>query len=252
MAALSIELPKVSLLRFLGLGLLATGCRVYMPTLPYTPLVQQRGQAEVGASVHLLQQAAVYGAYSPVNHLVITASGAKNIPLASGDNSNRSTQGDVGFGYYRLFGATNHWFVGALGGVGWAATASSFLVSGSSPKEYRAHYSRLHGQLYLARVGQVVSVGATARFTTLRFSTLTFNEAPVTEPVADRYGDWAAFIRVGRGAIQGQAQVGASTPLDGFFKGDSDLSSTATLVGVSLIFRPHLSGSGAQAAPELK
>ncbi|WP_426062266.1 hypothetical protein, partial [Hymenobacter sp. B1770] len=66
------------------------------------------------------------------------------------------------------------------------------------------------------------------------------------------YGDWSLFARVGHGALQGQFQVGGSTPLNAFFQRDSDLASTATLVGLSVIIRPHLLGKRAPAAQELK
>ena len=65
--------------------------------------------------------------------------------------------------------------------------------------------------------------------------------------MTDLYGDWLLFLRVGKGAIQGQYQVGSSPPLNSVIRGDSDLSSTATLVGLSLIIRQHLLGRTRQA-----
>ena len=121
-------------------------------------------------------------------------------------------------------------------------------MSGSPLKEYRARYSRYHGQLYLARQGRrAVAYGAAVRLINLHFSSLTFTNAPVQEPVVDLYGDWLLFLRVGKGAIQGQYQVGSSSPLNSVIRDDSDLSSTATLVGLSLIIRPHLLGRTRQA-----
>ena len=252
MAAPYCALRYKAVLASFCLSLMGTGCKVYMPTLPYTPLVHERGQAEVGASVQLLGQVAGYAAYSPAKHLLVTASAAKSIGSSGGENHTKSTQGDAGLGYYYTFGNNNRWYVGALGSYGLAYTFSRFYVANSPIKEYRAHYSRYQGQISIARQGRAVAFGTAARLTNLNFASLTFNDVPVQEPVADLYGDYLFFIRVGKGAIQGQYQVGASTPLSSFFHSDSDLSSTATLVGLTLIIRPHLLGHREQPPQELK
>ena len=118
----------------------------------------------------------------------------------------------------------------------------------SCPKDYRAAYNRLHGQLYLAwrNRGQSLTLGVSGRATRLDFTDLTLNGQPVPVPVADLYGDYSVFARVGQGAFQAHVQVGGSTPLQRQFRGvDSDLYSTATLAGASLIFHPHLLKSSA-------
>lgn len=65
-------------------GLMSTACKVYMPTLPHTPLVREQGQAEAGVSVQLFSQGAAYGAYSPVKHLLVTTSAATTIGRSGG------------------------------------------------------------------------------------------------------------------------------------------------------------------------
>ena len=251
MAALSLAFRYKTLVACFCLSAVGTGCKVYMPTLPYVPLVSERGQAEAGASVQALGQVAAYAAYSPVKHLLITASAAQNLG-SSGDWSSKSTQGDVGLGCYRAFGAKGHWYVGALANYGLAHNFSRYSVPNLPAKEYQARYSRYQGQLCLARQGRTAALGVATRLTSLRFTTLTFNQAPMQEPVADLYGDWSLFARVGKGAFQGQFQVGGSTPLNAFFQSDSHPSSTATLMGLSVLIRPHLLGHRAASAQELE
>jgi hypothetical protein len=223
----------------LSLGVLSTACKLYMPTLAPTPLVQ-RNQVEVAASVQVLGQGAASVAYSPAQHFFMTASVAHNAST-SGDYNVSGTQGDIGAGLYHTFGADKQWYAGFIGTMGRARSSSSFNQTGNSPpRDYRAEYDRRSGQLYLAWQGQGTAFGVTGRLTSLQFRQLTLNQLPPPEPAADLYSDYSLFARMGPGAVQSLLQVGVSVPMNNTTGGDSDLASSATLIGAGIILMPHL------------
>jgi hypothetical protein len=194
-----------------------------------------------------------YAAYSPIKHLLVTAKGATTLTgSAKGEGRIiKGTQGDLGLGLYTTFWK-GHWYVGILGGHGLAQSFNRKSEPNTPLKEYRARYNYTYGQLYLALQNKDAALGVCWRLSKLDYNSLTFNGQPVQEPVADLYSDFSVFLRfivIKNGALQAQLQVGPSGPLLKPFKGkDTDLSSTATLAGLSLIVRPHMLGKGAERA----
>jgi hypothetical protein len=203
-------------------------------------LLQQGGQIEASASFHPLSQAEACVAYSPVKHLLLAANGAKRWNAPTGDTKIKATQADLGLGGYGTFGH-HRWYFGALGGYGLAQSFYRFYVPGSPLKEYRTRYTRPYGQLWLARQAAGLAYGATLRVTHLRYTRLRFNDQPVTAATPDFYALPALFLRWGPGPVQGQAQVGLSAPLGRAFRGqDTDLYAAEMVVGVGVVFSPHL------------
>lgn len=172
-------LSKMLLPAHLGaLLLLATSCTVYAPMQPTTPLVQQRGQAEVGASVQVLGRVEATGAYSPIRHVVL-AGGLTGSPRLGKAHFLLTAQYEAGAGLYQALG--KHWLLSEMGGFGQAYSHRGYTdlpipYFGSSYSEYEARYHKLYGQLGIAHVQEKDTYSLTYRLTRVQFAYLTAAE----------------------------------------------------------------------------
>jgi hypothetical protein len=234
-------LRNIGLITCAIVGLVTSGCALYVPTLTPAPLVQQRGQVEAGMAFHPLNQGEAYIAYSPVKHLLVVVNGSKRWNLLNGNYNRQATQGDVGLGWYYSTLADNRWYVGGLIGYGGARSMSRAFGPGTPLKEYQARYSRAYGQVWLMRQDDAFKYGAVLRVTGVRYSQLEFNGQPLQESVPDFYVAPALLMRWGRGAIQGGLQAGISAPLGASFSGkDTDVYASELVGGIGVVFYPHL------------
>lgn len=154
-----------------ALGL--SGCGVYAPYIPATPVVE-RGQVEMKLSLAPLRAiqrsnwndrkakappAEGYLALSPLPHVLAVISGGSNFANAIRPDVTRcyrERQADVGLGYYtRPSGA---WYVAGLAGIGWGHTdlsyresssGSFFSIGGSSPHKYTTQYAAPYRRIFV-------------------------------------------------------------------------------------------------------
>ncbi|WP_426061056.1 hypothetical protein [Hymenobacter sp. B1770] len=222
-----------------------SGCAVYSPTVPSTPLVQ-KGQVELAASMRTLLSLDGSVAYSPINCFLISGEGA--IRQTGGNKvvngmktgfTDTHRQVSSGVGAYQEFGANRSLYAAAVGGVGVAAANVHYGLLGSL-SEYTANYTRYYGQLYMAQRGQLISGGASLRATWLSFNSLLFDHTPIA-PVARLYFEPSFFLRAGKGALQTQLTVGISVPARTGSNYDAKyLSARSSLVSLGLVFQPAL------------
>lgn len=232
------------LLTALLLGL-STACSVYVPMLAPTPLITEKGKAEVGASLRLPTQLEVYGAYSPVKHVLVFADGAHFWGIPANGASLSSTQGEAGVGGYTAFGG-DRWYVGGLAGYGANTFHSRLYNPPSTPlKEYRTRYSRTFGQLYLSWHHNSFGLGASYRISGVNYRSLTRNDVPVNDKTASLFGNAMLFMRAGSGPLQLQLQAGTSSPIPGAGGRETDVYSSEPVLGVGVVLRPHLLGNRA-------
>jgi hypothetical protein len=245
-----------ALLPVLGAALL-TSCAVYVPTVPGTPLVTKAGQLEVTAAVRGLSSLEAGGAWSPAAHVVVTAETALQVSNGS-ETANGTTykytsvhkQAGVGVGTYRLVGAKQTVYLGAIGGVGVAQAnvydphADDLILPlfGKRPTTYfEATYQRYYGQLYAAHLGEVVSYGASTRGTFVHYSQLQRNAEAVASP-SNFFIEPTLFLRAGRGPLQFQGTLGLSIPTqyDAGSENQRNLSPVSMLISAGVVLRPHL------------
>ena len=104
---------------FLGIALLVlavSSCTVYQPLQSSLPPVRRKGEAAVKGSYQVPYMGQVTGAWSPVPHGLVFASGGLHIYNAARDSSNnyaRSRQYEAGLGAYTTLG--NIWLSGSVG-----------------------------------------------------------------------------------------------------------------------------------------
>ncbi|RAK63909.1 hypothetical protein [Hymenobacter edaphi] len=236
----------------LGLATLASGCSVYAPLIPATPLLEHAGEVELQAGLHTPSAVTGSVSYSPLPHLLLTATGAAN--LNRGDTTYfRYRHAEVGAGYYTVLGGRT--YLGLLGGYGRTHSSRGYLELGSgflffparNPLQYEARYNRYFAQAYLASVGnEVVSWGGTLRATAVDFSRLTRNDEPVTQ-AARVYLEPSAFLRIGRSTSpwQGFGAIGWSVPLrTQRLDSDPTLSLHTLLLSGGVVLRPKWLGQG--------
>jgi len=242
---------------FLAGTALLSSCAVYVPTVPSTPLVTEAGQVEITAGIRGFSSLELGGAWSPANHLFVTAETALQQSNGS-ETSNNTTfkytnvhkQASVGLGTYRLVGPEQKGYLAATGGFGFAKADVydphlGYLILpifGRAPiTYYEATYQRYYGQLYAAHLGRVVSYGASVRGTFLHYSLLRRNEEAITSP-SNFFIEPTLFIRVGSGPLQFQGTAGLSAPTHVDYDAGSrnNLSPVSVLVGAGVVFRPHL------------
>jgi hypothetical protein len=163
------------------LALATTSCAVYAPLAPVTPLVQEAGELEVQAGVHTPSALTASVSYSPVRHLLLTATGAAN--FNGGDTTYfRYQHAEVAAGYYTVFSQRRS-YLGVLAGYGRTHSRRGYedfgsgLLGGSynGLARYDARYNRYFGQVYLAAPGPKTTFGGSLRATALDFSRLTRN-----------------------------------------------------------------------------
>ncbi|GAB2861822.1 hypothetical protein [Hymenobacter ruber] len=234
-----------------------TSCAVYVPTVPSTPLVTKAGDVEVTAAVRGLSSLEVGGAWSPAAHVVVTGETALMVSNGS-ETVNGSTwkytsvhkQAGVGVGTYRLVGAEQKGYLGAIGGFGLAKAnvydphADDLIIPifGKRPTTYfEATYQRYYGQLYAAHLGEVVSYGASARGTFVHYSQLQRNYEAIASPT-NFFIEPTLFLRAGRGPLQFQGTLGFSIPthVDAGSESQRNLSPVSMLISAGVVLRPQL------------
>ncbi|WP_139924491.1 hypothetical protein [Hymenobacter sp. DG01] len=136
-------------------SVLLSGCSVYTPTIPSTPLVQ-KGEVEVYGGVRgLMSSAEVGAAWSPVNHVMLTTEAAVRLVNADDSSPNQNRQLNLGLGVYQRFNGTVPLHAALVGGVGRAASdVRNGEVSSPGFTRYQATYSRYYAQGYLVMFGE--------------------------------------------------------------------------------------------------
>ena len=222
-----------------------SGCAVYSPTVPSTPLVQ-KGGVEVTASMRTLLSLDGNVAYSPIHHLLLSGEGAirrgggnKVVNGIKTEFVDVHHQAALGIGTYHEFGPDGVFYAAAVGGVGVAAVNVHNGLLGTL-SEYTATYTRYYGQVYVAQRGQFFSGGLSMRVNWLSFNDLSLDNMPVI-PIARCYFEPSLFLRAGKGALQTQVTLGISMPdrLSSAYDAKS-LAAKSSLVSLGLVFRPAL------------
>lgn len=238
-------------------SLTATGCAVYVPTVPSTPLLRNKGEVEVTAAIRSFSSFEAGAAWSPAPHLLLASEVATQSSQGSETRNNVTTnyrnshrQVELGVGTYRLLGEDQSVYLGALGGVGYAKarvydnTIEAFLlvIPIFGPLiEYQANYLRYYGQVYMAQQKTRVSYGVSVRGTAVSYYRLLRNHTSI-DPDNRFFLEPTSFVRVGQGPLQGMATIGLSLP------GRSDrqnpdrpqLSPSTSLISIGVVLRPHL------------
>ena len=234
-----------------------TGCAVYVPTVPSTPLLRNKGEVEVTAAIRSFSSLEAGAAWLPTPHLSLAGEVASQTSEGSETRNNVTTnyrnthrQVGLGIGTYRLLGQDQSVYLGALGGVGFAKARiydnnveSFFLIIPLFGPliEYEANYMRYYGQLYVAKQRERVSYGFSVRGTVVSYTSLLRNNTSID--AANRFFlEPTGFVRVGKGPVQGMATIGLSMP------GRSNpqnpdrpqLSPSSSLISVGMVLRPHL------------
>lgn len=240
-----------------GGAALLTSCAVYVPTVPSTPLVTKAGAVEVTAAIRELSSLEAGGAWSPATHVVV--SGEMALQVSNGSETTNGTiskytsvhkQASMGLGTYRLVGANQSVYLGAIGGFGLAKAnvydphADDLILPlfGKRPTTYyEATYQRYYAQIYAAHLGEVVSYGVSARGTFVHYSQLRRNDEALTSPT-NLFIEPTFFLRAGRGPLQFQGTVGFSIPthVDYGSENQRNLSPMSMLISAGVVLRPQL------------
>ncbi|MCC2547672.1 hypothetical protein LJY25_14550 [Hymenobacter sp. BT175] len=227
---------------------LISGCAVYAPTLPSTPIVR-KGEVEAAASWHLLQTVDGHAAWSPTDHVLVLAEGSWR-PDNADTTYFRTKQAGVGAGLYQSFG-NNHWYLAGTGGLSLSHSVRGYLdvndffvwPFGVKLVEYEAWYWKYYGQGYLAyhhtvRNGPSYALGSVLRYSTVDFSSLTRNGSPLVQAPAS-YWEPSLFCRLGFRGVQVQTSVGLS--ISESLVGDADsyyLPQSSFVLGVGVVLHP--------------
>ncbi|QNH61624.1 hypothetical protein [Hymenobacter sediminicola] len=234
------------------IGLLS-GCAVYVPTVPSTPLLRSKGEVEITAGTRGTSSLEVGAAWSPAPGLLLAAETALQTSKGSETSNNVTVnyqnvhrQAGLGVGTYRLLGKDQATYLAAIGGIGFAKASvydpNFELLFFSGPTvHYRANYRRYYGQVYVARQLKRISFGTSLRGTFVDYSRLRRDEVAV-EPSSRFFLEPTVFIRVGRGVIQGQATFGLSAAVGADSRSPDyrNLTPVSSLIGAGIVIRPHL------------
>ena len=250
-----------------GAVLPLSGCAVYVPATPSTPLLRSQGEVEVTACLRPQGSLEASAAWVPAGRLLLTADGG--VQQSSGSETrggvttnfeNLHKQAGVGVGTFRLLGADQSVYLGAVGGLG-IASASIYdnhfdpfdLLFGGADKlvHYEASYQRYYGQVYVAKTTPLLSYGASLRGTFVHYSRLMRDAAPISTPTRF-YFEPTAFLRIGHRAWQGQATLGFSQPnrIDRASPDRTNVSPATMITSVGVVLRPHLLGHRKAATTE--
>ncbi|WP_460613923.1 hypothetical protein [Hymenobacter seoulensis] len=238
-------------------GACLSGCAVYVPTVPSTPLLREKGEVEITAAVRSLSSFETGAAWSPARRLLVAGEGAAQTRETSVTSNNstatyRSThrQVGVGLGTYRLLGRDQSVYLAALGGVGVAKAKVydqdierfALIIPIPGPQvQYQATYLRYYGQLYAARQLPKVSYGLSVRSTLVNYTQLLRDDTAI-EPANRFFLEPTGFVRVGGGPLQAMATLGVSLP-GRAASGNPDRQQVApvsSLISFGVVFRPHL------------
>lgn len=207
----------------LGGGLLAGGCTVYAPMQPVMPLVRQRGELEVGASCQLTGRLEATAAYSPLRRAVLTGA-LTAAPRLGNEHFLVTRQAELGAGTYQPLGGD--WLLSATGGYGLAYCHRGYVDLGifgpGTYSEYTARYHKYFGQLGLAHVGALGTVGLTYRLVKVNFSYLeSLEHGPLPLPGMLRH-ELAYFARF-NASQRWQLVFTTGLSVSGTAKRDTDL-----------------------------
>jgi hypothetical protein len=205
-------------------SLLATGCTVYAPMQPVMPLVSQRAQFEAVASGQFTGRLEATAAYSPLHRVVLTGA-LTAAPKLGSERFLVTRQAELGAGAYQLLG--DSWLLSATGGYGQAYCHRGYVDLGifgpGTYSEYTARYSKYFGQVGLARLGALGSVGLTYRLAKVNFNYLNDAEyGPLPLPGMVRH-ELAYFVRLNT-AKRWQVAFTTGVSVSGTAKLDDDLS----------------------------
>lgn len=263
--------------------LLLTGCGVYYPHTPVTPLLEARGQTEVRAVVHpfsIFEGAPVVeasGAWAPVPHLTVLATGGGNWLTNRHPEASaywRERQAGLGIGghttvggfYFGLLGGANRHkaSVGTKGGP-------TALNQPDSLYSFNVHcdarFTSYYGQAYFAcHLSEATTLIAYARRTWLHYQSIEQEgtvagqlrrNPPDALSAADfsrHYLELGVGLRVGRGPWQVAFDVFGTQSLRelpvGRRTGTGDFTTAgATIMALGVVLRPHLLGQKRTAPP---
>lgn len=235
---------------------LLSGCAVYAPTVPGTPLLRATGDSEITLALRGVNALELAGACSPAPGLLVTLDGAlqtskRTETSTSGTSEYRNVhqQGNVGLGTYRLLGADKSIYLGVLGGLGFASasihdvSSSTYLPLFGPDVHYEVDYTRYYGQLYLAEIGETTSYGFSVRGTLANYYHLKRDDKEFASP-SQFFVEPTIFLRIGRGVVQGEGTLGVSMPVRGGTEEmyHSNLAPTTLLVSLGMVFRPSMLG----------
>ena len=238
------------------------GCAVYVPTVPTTPLLRQKGEVEITAGTRSFASLETGAAWMPTGRLLVAGEAAfkrsSDNEVRPGGNTtyhNYHRQAGLGLGTFWLLGRNQTGYLAAIGGVGMAATevydpTVDILVvllplpplgTAKQGSLYQARYRRYYGQLYWAAQQKRSSYGFSVRGTLVDYQKLHRDQVPITAS-ARFFLEPTCFVRYGRGAIQGQATLGISVApgADSSSPDRNNLTPLSTLIGVGVVFRPSL------------
>lgn len=240
-------------------ALLLTGCAVYAPTIPSTPLLEAR-QVEVTASLRGITALEASAAWSPAPHWLLLGESALQGGTTTTTTNNVTTtyhdyhrQVGLGVGVYRAPTSQSGWYAAAVGGVGFAKVSLHSvdvgIVSPYVPLPfpyvagyYEANYQRYYGQLYAAQsLSERLTGGLSLRSTYVHYTRLTFESQDI-EPANQVFIEPTFFLRLGQGPVRGQATLGLSVPTASGASRELN-KRTAPISGlfsVGVIFRPDL------------
>lgn len=253
-----LSLSRFPMFALAGAALLG-GCAVYVPATPSTPLLRSQGEVEVTASLRPQGSFETSAAWVPAGHLLLTAEGSLQQGSGSETRGNVTTdfqslhkQAGVGVGTFRLLGADQSGYLGAVAGLGLASASVydnhfdplGLLFGGANQLvHYQASYQRYHGQVYVAKTTPLLSYGASVRGTFVHYSRLMRDATPISTPT-NFYFEPTVFLRIGRGAWQGQVVLGFSQPnrVDRDSPDYTNVSPATTITSVGVVLRPHLLG----------
>jgi len=240
--------------------MVVSGCAVYVPTVPSTPLLRNKGEVEATIAVRNLSSLEAGAAWSPVSHVLLTGEAALQTSKGSETYNNVTTnyrnvhrQVGIGVGTYRLLGKDQSTYLGIVGGVGVANVDvynTRVLPYPTPVVRYQASYLRYYGQGYVARQNAWGSYGMSLRGTVVDYRQLLRAGVPL-DTAAHFFVEPTLFVRVGRGALQAVGTLGFSIPsyLVPLNTERRIMSPVTSLVSVGVVVRPHLLWRKASAGP---
>ncbi len=257
----------------------ATSCGVYVPHVPPTPILAP-GKVEMQAAVlpmFLISKDAEgfrltrpvvqgYVAYSPINHLFVTATGGGNAigrNLYTQTYGVRERQGDIGVGAYTWLSAAHKLYMSGMLGIGSGQSSRIFSVnewgifsagSGGVRTSYLgAKFNRQFAQGQLSLLEGAISYTGFLRVAKVRYDILDefiFGGNGYAYTIGSYYGqslppttlymEMGYAIRLGQGAWSWTLEGTFSGPLTRHqdFYDKAELPYNTSLVAVGVVWRP--------------